>query len=121
MLRPDQVQRAFNRPLPEPTVDVPDDVLVNTMAGYGFDRSESFVQFKHTMPQQYNWLRSIALKFYADVVAANRGDADAKERVDYCAEVWRGMLRRRIENGHRGDAFTPEERRILRRMGLSYS
>lgn len=100
---------------------MPDHVLVETMAGYGFDRSESFVQWRHKMPGQYRWLRSLALKFYADVVAANRGDADAKERVDYCAEVWRGKLRRRIEAGERGDAFTPEERAILRKMGLRYS
>lgn len=118
MLTPDQAQRAFNRPLPDPTIDVPDHVLLDTMCSYGFDRSESFIQFKFTMPGQYRWLRGLALKVYADHINAMRGDADARERIDYVSEVWRQRLRLRLENGERGGAFTDDERRILRKMGL---
>lgn len=111
--------RLFHRPLPEPTIDVPDQTLVDTMAGYGFDRRETFLRFKYTMPSQYRWLRGQALKFYADVIAAGRGDADAKERVEYCAEVWRTMLRRRLQEGSLLTAnLNHDERRILRKMGV---
>lgn len=111
--------RLFHRPLPEPTIDIPDHVLVDTMCGYGFDRRETFVRWRHSMPVQYRSLRNNALRFYADVIAAGRGDADARERVDYCAEVWRTMLKRRLQEGVlRNHDLNNDERRILRKMGV---
>lgn len=92
---PDRMLGKFRRPLPEPTIDVPDSVLVGNMCAHGHPREEAFTQFKRSMPRQYHMLRGLALKFWLDCVYADRGDADAKERVEYCEHIWRTMRDRK--------------------------
>lgn len=93
----ERMQRLFSRPLPEPMTDVPDSILHDCMVSLGFPASDTFVQFKYTMPGQYRWLRGLALKVYMDTVYAARGDKEARERVDYMREMWQEMTRRKHE------------------------
>lgn len=96
------IDRKFKRPLPEPTIDVPDHVLESELIALGMPRDQMFTRYRQTMPGQYRYLRTLALKMYMDIIYARRGDPEAKERIDYCREVWQEMARRRlIQDGER--------------------
>lgn len=94
---PRQPPDSFRRLRPAPSIDVSDKTLHDCLVRHGFEPADTFVQFKRSLPQQYRWLRGLALGFYLDTVYAARGDIEAKERVDYCRTNWEAMRRHRAE------------------------
>ena len=88
-----------------PIADIPDGELIRTLVGLG-QPEWSARQLLHN-PQ----LRLAALRLWADVGAAGRGDPKAKERVDYVRAAYSAMRREELisDDPNRGyaEAFDP--------------
>jgi hypothetical protein len=90
-----------------PIAEIPDGELINTLVALGQPRW-SARELMHN-PQ----LRLAALRLWADVGAAGRGDPNAKERVDYVRAAYDKMRREELisddpARGY-GDAYDPKE------------
>lgn len=71
--------------IPTPIASVPDAELIDTLVAHGQPRYAA-EQIRNS-PE----LRLAALRFWCDVGDAGRGDAEARERVDYCRHNWQRM------------------------------
>src|SRR4029077_19499716 len=90
-----------------PIADIPDGELIRTLVSLG--QPEWSARQLMGNPQ----LRLAALRLWADVGAAGRGDGAAKERVDYVRAAYARMRKEELisddpSRGH-GDAFDPKE------------
>lgn len=93
--------------IPTPIADIPDGELIRTLVSLG--QPEWSARQLMRNPQ----LRLAALRLWADVGAAGRGDVRAKERVDYVRASYAAMRREELisddpARGH-GDAFDPKD------------
>lgn len=93
--------------IPTPIAAIPDEELIATLVEHGQPRWAA-AELKRN-PQ----LRLAALRFWVDVGDARRGDAIAKERVDYMRECWSKMRAEEIlsDDPRRGftEVFDPKE------------
>lgn len=76
--------------IPAPLAAVPDDELISCLVAHGQPRWSA--ELVRRDPQ----LRLSALRFWVDVGDAGRGDAQARERVDYMRACWSAMRREEI-------------------------
>lgn len=93
--------------IPLPIADIPDGELIATLVSLGQPRWSARQLTRN--PQ----LRLAALRLWADVGAAGRGDPKAKERVDYVRAAFSAMRREELisddPTAGYGDAFDPKE------------
>lgn len=73
--------------IPKEIKDLPDELLIRTLQAHGQPRWSAEQLRVH--PQ----LRLHAVAFFFDVEDANRGDAEARMRVDMCREQWERLRR----------------------------
>lgn len=91
-------QRQKGAGIPTPIASIPDDELIACLVEHGQPRREA-AELKRN-PQ----LRLAAVRFWVDVGDARHGDAQAKERVDYCRESWQRMRAEELISDHPGRA-----------------
>lgn len=70
---------------------IPDQVLIQCLADHGMPKKDAIALTVNT------GLRLMATRFYFDVGDAGRGNRAARERVDYCREIWTMQARRERE------------------------
>lgn len=92
--------------IPVPIADIPDGELIRTLVSLG--QPEWSARQLMRNPQ----LRLAAVRLWADVGAAGRGDVRAKERVDYVRAAYSAMRREELisddpARGY-GEAFDPK-------------
>lgn len=91
---------------PIEVADPGDEVLIQTLIDAGMDRREAGAwRFLHTGTSGRITIRRSALQFYADTKAAARGNAAARDRVDFLKDVYRAMtLAQRERDAEAADA-----------------
>lgn len=93
--------------IPLPIAAIPDGELIQTLVSLGQPRWSARQLTRN--PQ----LRLAALRLWADVGAAGRGDVKAKERVDYVRAAFAAMRKEELISDDparsHGDAFDPKE------------